>query len=63
MPEVAGSELAAQAVRRHAPALAAAMETDAFVAAASIRQALGYRPGAVSTDALAALERELADLG
>ena len=56
-------ERAAQAVRRHAPALAAAMETDAFVAAVSIRQALGYRPGAVSTDALAALDRELADLG
>ena len=55
-------ERAADAVRRHAPALAAAMDTDAFVAAASIRQALGYQPGAVSEDALASLERELADL-
>lgn len=56
-------ERAADSLRRHAPALAAAMETDPFVASASIRQALGYQPGAVSPAALASLERELAELG
>lgn len=56
-------ERAADAVLRHAPALAAALETDPFAGAISVRQLMGYQPAAISPESLAALERELSTLG
>lgn len=55
-------ERTAEVVRRHAPALAAAVGSDVFAGVVSIRQTLVHQPGAVSSEALAALERELDEL-
>lgn len=55
-------ERAADVVRRHAPELAAAVGADAFAGVVSIRQAVSYQPGAMSDEALAALDAELTAL-
>ncbi|MHA6523575.1 alpha/beta hydrolase [Tessaracoccus sp. G1721] len=55
-------ERAADAVRRHAPALAAALQRDAFAGAMSVRQILGLNPEAISPESAEALGDELAAL-
>ena len=53
---------AAEVLRRHAPGVVAAAESDRFTRGISIRQVMDYRPNALAPEAVASLERELANL-
>ncbi len=53
---------AAEVLRRHAPDVVAAAESDRFTRGISIRQVMDYRPNALAPEAVASLERELANL-